>query len=37
MLDTRTKYNILFIKVAKKLSYIIYNINTFVIFIVIGN
>jgi hypothetical protein len=35
MLNTRAKYNILFIKIAKNLSYVIYSVNTFIIFIVI--
>jgi len=35
MLDIRAKCNILFIKIAKNLGYIIYSINTFIIFIVI--
>jgi len=35
MLNIRAKYNILFIEIAKNLSYIIYSINTFIIFIVI--
>jgi len=37
MLNIRAKYNILFTKIAKNLSYIIYNVNTFTIFIVISN
>jgi len=35
MLDIRAKCNILPIKIAKNLSYIIYSINTFIIFIII--
>jgi len=35
MLNIKAKCNILFIKIAKNLSYIIYNVNTFIIFIVI--
>jgi len=35
MLNIRAKCNILSIKIAKNLSYIIYNVNTFIIFIVI--
>jgi hypothetical protein len=37
MLDIRAKYNILLIKIAKNLSYIIYSVNTFTIFIVTSN
>jgi hypothetical protein len=37
MLDIRAKCNILLIKIAKNLSYIIYSVNTFIIFIVISN
>jgi len=32
MLDIRVKCNILSIKIAKNLSYIIYSVNTFIIF-----
>jgi len=35
MLDIRAKCNILFIKIAKNLSYVIYSVNTFIISIVI--
>jgi hypothetical protein len=35
ILDIKAKYNILSIKIAKNLSYIIYSVNTFTIFIVI--
>jgi len=34
MLDIRAKYNILLIEIAKNLSYVIYSVNTFIIFIV---
>jgi hypothetical protein len=34
MLNIRAKYNILLIKIAKNLSYIIYSVNTFTIFII---
>jgi hypothetical protein len=34
MLDTRAKCNILFIEIAKNLSYVIYSVNTFIMFIV---
>jgi hypothetical protein len=37
MLNIRAKYNILLIKMAKNLSYIIYSVNTFIIFIIISN
>jgi hypothetical protein len=37
MLDIRAKYNILLIKIAKNLSYIIYSVNTLIIFIVTSN
>jgi len=37
MLNIRAKYNILLIEIAKNLSYVIYSVNTFTIFIVIGN
>jgi len=37
MLDIRAKCNILLIEIAKNLSYVIYSINTFIIFIVISN
>jgi hypothetical protein len=35
MLDIKAKCNILFIKIAKNLSYVIYSVNTFIMFIVI--
>jgi len=34
MLDIRAKCNILFIKIAKNLSYVIYSVNTFIMFII---
>jgi hypothetical protein len=37
MLNIKAKYNILLIKIAKNLSYVIYSINTFIIFIVTSN
>jgi hypothetical protein len=37
MLNIRAKYNILLIKTAKNLSYVIYSVNTFIIFIVTSN
>jgi hypothetical protein len=37
MLDIKAKCNILLTKIAKNLSYIIYSVNTFIIFIVISN
>jgi len=35
MLDIRAKCNILFTEIAKNLSYVIYSVNTFIMFIVI--
>jgi len=37
MLNIRAKYNILLTKIAKNLSYVIYSINTFIIFTVTSN
>jgi hypothetical protein len=37
MLNIKAKCNILLIEIAKNLSYIIYSINTFIIFIVISD
>jgi hypothetical protein len=37
MLNIKAKYNILLIKIAKNLSYIIYSVNTFIIFIITSN
>ena len=34
MLDIKAKCNILFIKIAKNLNYIIYSVNTFIVFII---
>jgi len=37
MLNIRAKCNILLIEMAKNLSYVIYSVNTFIIFIVTGD
>jgi hypothetical protein len=37
MLDIKAKCNILLIKIAKNLSYIIYSVNTFIIFTITSN
>jgi hypothetical protein len=37
MLDIRAKYNILLTKMAKNLSYVIYSVNTFIIFTITSN
>jgi len=37
MLDIRAKCNILLIEIAKNLGYVIYSVNTFIIFIVISD